>query len=174
MSDDFTRFVMLAGDMPVTDSRRVATHFGKDHRKVTRTIAHLLEKTGAWGAANFGRTPYVDPQNGQTYAVYRMTKDGFMLLVMRFTGDKALQMQIQFIEAFDAMANYIKRREENLWKQMHELEKRDAASFERASFGSKLMLDRKRELPGFDEQRFRLNSMIQLPLFDNGGEDARP
>jgi hypothetical protein len=46
-------------------------------------IAALQVQIGTWGIANFGDTRNIDAQNGQTYQVYTMTKDGFMLLVMR-------------------------------------------------------------------------------------------
>ena len=55
------------------------------------------------GMPNFGQTPYVDPQNGQTYKSYDLTKDGFTLLAMGFTGPKALGFKLRYIERFNAM-----------------------------------------------------------------------
>lgn len=37
-----------------------------------------------------------------------MSKDGFMLLAMGFTGKKALQFKMAYIRAFNAMTAYIK------------------------------------------------------------------
>jgi Rha family phage regulatory protein len=158
-------FVMLEGKQPVTDTHIVAKHFDKDHRKVTRTVRMLIAKTGEWGVANFGHTPCVDEQNGETYSAYTMTKDGFMLLVMRFTGDKALQMQIAFVQAFDALAEHVRLRDYGIWSQIHDLEKRNAASFELASFGSRQMLRRKSELPVIFTKLEELKKLSQMPLF---------
>ena len=49
------------------------------------------------------RTPYKNPQNGETYTAYQMTKDGFMFLVMGFTGKKAEQVKELYINAFNQM-----------------------------------------------------------------------
>lgn len=67
----------------VTDSRQVADRFGKSHRHVLDAIRNL-EK----GMPKIGQTPmfyettYVNEQNGQTYPMYLMNRDGFSLLVM--------------------------------------------------------------------------------------------
>ena len=78
--------------------------FGKRHDDVLRTIRKRLVEAGDWGVRNFAETPYIDPQNGQTYSAYTMTKNGFVFLVQKFSGKKAVAFQIAYIEAFDAMA----------------------------------------------------------------------
>ncbi|NIF70206.1 KilA-N domain-containing protein [Burkholderia sp. Ap-962] len=47
------------------------------------------------------------------------------------------------------------------WRQMLELEKRDESSKVRASFGSHLMLQRKREKPSIEKERERLATALQ-------------
>ncbi len=68
----------------VADSRDVAAYFGKNHFHVLRDIDNLLIELGEGGLSNFGETPYVDPQNGQTYRRFDMDRDGFTLLAMGF------------------------------------------------------------------------------------------
>lgn len=93
----------------VTDSRQVAARFEKSHRHVLDAIRNL-EK----GMPKIGQTPmfyettYVNEQNGQTYPMYLMNRDGFSLLVMGFTGAKALEWKLKFLEAFNAMEKAIK------------------------------------------------------------------
>lgn len=93
----------------VTDSRQVADRFEKSHRHVLDAIRNL-EK----GMPKIGQTPmfyettYVNEQNGQTYPMYLMNRDGFSLLVMGFTGAKALEWKLKFLEAFNAMEKAIK------------------------------------------------------------------
>lgn len=162
---NFQEFVMLAGDKIVTDSRRVAIHFEKEHKNVLRNIRSLLKKTGQWGLLNFEQCfENNDLSNGKPEPFYRMTKDGFMLLAMRFTGDKALSIQLSFIAAFNAMANELKRRDMGLWQRMQELIAHEVESKVRASFGSRLMLERKREIPRLESERIRLESEIQPSL----------
>jgi Rha family phage regulatory protein len=77
----------------VADSRDVAAFFGKRHDNVVRDIDNLLKELGEGGLLNFEQTPYVDPQNGQTYRRFDMDRDGFTLLAMGFKGKKALDFR---------------------------------------------------------------------------------
>lgn len=162
-------FVLIADGELVTDSRLVAAHFGKMHKHVLRDVRALLETCpGDFAESNFGLCYEINElQNRRRTPYYRMTKDGFMLLAMGFTGAKALALKIAFINAFNAMAQQLADHRNGLWAQMHKLDALDTASKERASFGSKLMHERKRELPSFERQRLALNLRLQLPLFDD-------
>ncbi|WP_429565777.1 Rha family transcriptional regulator [Paraburkholderia sp. MM6662-R1] len=163
----FQDFVMLDGVEPVTDTRIVAAHFGKLHKNVLRDVAALLRDCPPeFGRLNFEPVEYRDAK-GEARPAYRMTKDGFMLLVMGFTGAKALAVKVAFIAAFNAMADYIRNRDRSVWDQIHELEKRDAASLELARFGSRQMLKRKAELPQIVAQFARLNHLTQPSLFSD-------
>lgn len=101
--------VKIDNDQVVTDSRSVAEHFEKQHRHVLDAIRNLLG-----GMPKIGQTPmfhetsYVNEQNGQTYPMYLMNRDGFSLLVMGFTGAKALEWKIKYINAFNEMEKAIK------------------------------------------------------------------
>lgn len=83
-------------------SREVAANFGRLHRDVLKAIRNL-ECSADFGMRNFAQTPYVDPQNGQTYQMYEMTRDGFTFLVMGFTGKNAAEWKEKYISAFNAM-----------------------------------------------------------------------
>ena len=94
----------------VTDSRKVAAHFNKRHDHVIRDIDTLVRGLPKNGDTQrmFYKTTYVNAQNGQTYPMYLMNRDGFSLLVMGFTGAKALEWKLKFLEAFNAMEKAIK------------------------------------------------------------------
>ncbi|PEW69991.1 transcriptional regulator [Bacillus cereus] len=100
----------------VTDSLMVAEVFGKDHAKVIRRI-ETLEKDivnrglAKEGKAIFGLSSY-NTGNGRDYKKYVMNKDGFTLLVMGFTGGKALEFQLKYIEEFNRMEQHIKEQRE--------------------------------------------------------------
>ena len=99
----------------VVSSRVVAQDFGKEHRNVTRDIEELISNMG--GAQNradlFIESQYQHPQNKQWYKEYLLTRDGFSLLVMGFTGKEALQWKLQYIEAFNKMEEYIKQQQQS-------------------------------------------------------------
>jgi len=92
-----------------TTSRIIADKFGKRHDHVLRDVRNLVETNPVWGVPNFGEAPYIDAQNGQTYQMYEMTRDGYSMLVMGFTGKKAMEWKIKFLEAFSAMEAKIKQ-----------------------------------------------------------------
>lgn len=85
------------------NSRDVAAYFQKEHRNVLRDIRNLIADAGEWGVLNFEQTPCTDPQNGQSYQTFDMTRDGFALLAMGFSGSKALGFKLRYIEQFNAM-----------------------------------------------------------------------
>ena len=89
----------------VTTSLKVAEVFEKDHRHVLESIRNLTAEKSA--AKFFRETSYKN--RGKEYPMYEMDRDGFSLLVMGFTGDKAIQWKIKYIEAFNAMESELKR-----------------------------------------------------------------
>ncbi|WP_455994359.1 Rha family transcriptional regulator [Porphyromonas endodontalis] len=84
----------------VTTSLIVAEVFGKRHDNVLRDIENL-SCSDSFRLLNFEETPYTNLQNGQTYKMYEMTKDGFSFLVMGYTGEKAGQFKEDFINEFN-------------------------------------------------------------------------
>ncbi|MCM1508327.1 MAG: Rha family transcriptional regulator [Ruminococcus flavefaciens] len=51
----------------------------------------------------FMETKHQNPQNNQWYKCYDVTRDGFTLLVMGFTGKEALSWKLKYIDAFNNM-----------------------------------------------------------------------
>jgi Rha family phage regulatory protein len=88
----------------VTNSRDVADFFGKQHRNVLSDIDRLVKR----GVLSFKHTPSVNIQNGQTYRSYEMDRDGFTLLAMSFTGDRALDFKLAYIQQFNAMNDQLR------------------------------------------------------------------
>ena len=79
----------------------VAEHFKKRHDNIIRTIKSL-EIPQDFRLLNFEESSYINEQN-KTQPAINMTRDGFVLLVMGFTGKKAMMWKIKYIEAFNAM-----------------------------------------------------------------------
>ena len=98
--------IYLKNDEAVTTSLQVAEVFHKRHDTVLRSIENLVsesENTKLW----FHRSTYKTEGNNKSYPMYYMNRDGFSLLVMGFTGKKALDWKIKYIEAFKQMESYI-------------------------------------------------------------------
>lgn len=96
--------VIVHNKQAVTTSLHVAEVFGKDHKHVLETISNLAAEKSA--AKFFAEATY--DNRGKQYPMYYMNRDGFTLLAMGFTGKKALQFKIQYIQAFNSMETQIR------------------------------------------------------------------
>ncbi|WP_238878681.1 Rha family transcriptional regulator [Achromobacter xylosoxidans] len=92
---------------PVTTSKSVASVFGKRHADVLRSAVSLAtDCPREWYERNFALIQIpVDLGLGRTRKdpAYEITRDGFVLLVMGFTGKQALQFKIAYLERFNEM-----------------------------------------------------------------------
>jgi Rha family phage regulatory protein len=88
-----------------TNSRIVAEVFEKEHKHVLAAIDDILEKKPALRGPNFRPTEEVVKIGvaPRTIRFFDMDRDGFTLVAMGFTGAKALDWKIAFIEAFNRM-----------------------------------------------------------------------
>ena len=92
--------------IPTTTSIEVARHFGKRHDDVLRLIRNLVEQLPEGYARNFAAIQIdVDLGMGRTRQdpAYRLTRDGFTLLAMGFTGQRALKFKLAYIDAFNRL-----------------------------------------------------------------------
>lgn len=102
-------FDVVGEDMPTVSSDYVARVFKKEHSKVIRAIENL--PNDEFRQRNFTLSSQVR-KNGlfdKDTKCYNLTRDGFSLLVMGFTGQKAYQWKIEFIKAFNKMKAMIKQ-----------------------------------------------------------------
>lgn len=157
--------VMFDGEQLVTDSRVLADTFQRAHKEVLRAYDNL-KCSRHFNERNFAPIDYTDAR-GRVKRAVRMTKDGFTMLAMGFTGPQAMAFKEAYIAAFNAMADHIASHEQDLWTVYQALMARESESKVRASFGSHLMIKRKREIPHFDAQRALLIAQIQPSLFVN-------
>ncbi|MGL5961200.1 MAG: Rha family transcriptional regulator, partial [Cetobacterium sp.] len=71
--------IINSNGVNVVSSRVVAEQLGKEHSDVTRKIKEVL------GVGEFSESSYVNSQN-KTQPEFLLTKDGFILLCMNYTG----------------------------------------------------------------------------------------
>lgn len=110
-------------DIMVVSSRVVAKDFGKRHANVLRDIENLISENSILSSQNyFIKSDYKTNGNNKTYKEYLLTKDGFSLLVMGFTGAKALQWKLKYIEAFNSMQQALHDIQFRIGDKKHQLE----------------------------------------------------
>ena len=89
---------------PVVSSRQIAESFEKRHDHVMRDIEDIMKGLPKNGDTHmFFKTEYTHEQNGQSYPMYLMNRDGFTLLAMGFNGKAALEWKLKYIAAFNEM-----------------------------------------------------------------------
>ena len=98
-----TELVQTRNSKPVTTSLKIAEVFEKMHKNVIQDIETLAIPED-FGRLNFQPTNYTDKQ-GKMKKAYEVTRNGFTLLAMGYTGEKAMKFKIAYINAFDAMEN---------------------------------------------------------------------
>ncbi len=88
-------------------SLQIAEHFDKLHKNVLRDIRDLIESLPTKHQLNFEQTVIEreNPSGGENIKspAYRITRDGFTLLAMGFTGERALAFKLAYLDAFNAM-----------------------------------------------------------------------
>ena len=94
-----------------TTSLSVAAVFEKRHDNIIAQIRALPSDN--FTALNFKVSEYVDT-TGRKLPMYKITRDGFSLLVMGFTGERAYRWKIEFIAAFNKMEAMMRRGDSHL------------------------------------------------------------
>ena len=88
-------------EVTVVTSLDIAETFGKEHKNVLRDIREP-ECSDEFNRLNFELTSYIDARN-RKQDMYYITRDGFTLLVMGYTGEKAMRFKEAYIRQFNAM-----------------------------------------------------------------------
>ena len=154
---------------PMTTSRNVAARFRKQHKNVLQSIKRIEAQQTEFSRLNFQPVEYTD-NKGEMRPEYRITRDGFALLAMSFTGDEAMTWKIVYINAFNRMAEEIARAAHvpsitgTLYQQALTAEKAEALSFQAASDAAKIMRARKDVKPVLVQQVEMMREAVQLCL----------
>lgn len=105
--EDEIDLTVIEGQIMVS-SLEVAEKFEKNHRDVLRAIKNIsTEISTAQFCALFKLNSY-KASNGKQNPEYLMNRDGFSLLSMGFTGKKALDWKLKYINAFNQMEKRLK------------------------------------------------------------------
>jgi Rha family phage regulatory protein len=129
-TDQELSLVAVENEHAVTTSLRVAEVFGKQHKDVLKAVKSL-DCSEEFRERNFALSK-IDYQNGnikKQLPMYYITRDGFMFLVMGFTGKTAAKWKEAYIKAFNEMEAKI--RAEQMAKAIEEHDKKEAEEYEK-------------------------------------------
>ncbi len=162
----------------VVSSREVAENFGKRHDHVLRDIRNKIEVNPILGTPQyFIENKITNSQNNQEYTEYLMTRDGFSFLVMGFTGKKADEFKLKYIEAFNKMEEHINNRpnalptnfKEALQQLLVEVEEKEQLQVEIKQLEPKAQFA---DAIATNEKSIDVGSMAKI-LFQNGIDVGR-
>jgi len=105
----------------ITDSRTVAEKFGKRHEHIIRKIESLISDLDEIKYPKNETLEFTKKEaeyRGTFFNIYEMNREAFSLLVMSFTGKKALEWKIKFNKAFYAMEKSLVQLAQNQQSEM--------------------------------------------------------
>ena len=95
-------------EVTVVSSLDVAETFGKRHDHVIESVRNIEKDLSTTEFSGLFFESKYKASNGKTNPMYLMNRDGFTLLVMGYTGEKAMQFKLAYIKQFNAMENLLK------------------------------------------------------------------
>ncbi|WP_412479914.1 Rha family transcriptional regulator [Azonexus sp. IMCC34839] len=149
-------------------SEVIAYGLGQQHASVIKLVRKHQSSFEEFGSLRFEiRVKRADRRGGEPteYAMLNEHQASLLISFMR-NSPKVIEFKVALIREFFRMRDSLKLREQSLWKQMQELVAREVESKVKASFGSHLMLDRKREIPLLESERKRIELEIQPSLLN--------
>ena len=106
---DLRHYIAVKDNQLYTPSIRIADVFGKPHKDVLAKI-RKLDCSHFFTERNFSLSEFTDT-TGRKLPMYNVTKDGFMFLVMGFTGKQAASIKEAYINAFNQMAESLQNKQ---------------------------------------------------------------
>lgn len=158
--------VSLENGIPSTTSLKVAEVFHKRHGDVIRSISCILTQTPEiFGKRNFALNEYVQKNNlgEKRLPMYTMTRDGFTLLVMGYTGKEAMRFKLEYIEAFNAMEKELMRRQNSALPPADRSDLKALVDAKLSTCPAHLQGKARSELWARFNRHFRIAEYAQLP-----------
>ena len=156
--------VTLQGNQVMTTSLKVAEYFGRRHADVLKAIKKL-GCSEEFTKRNFSLCFEINNlQNNKPQPFYKMTKDGFIFLVMGFTGKAASQIKEAYINAFNWMAEQLVKMQNSHMKQYNDLMLEYMKEKDIASLSGRLLRKWQDKKPTYQSRMKELEEQGQIKL----------
>ena len=161
---DFNEMVTLQGNQVMTTSLKVAEYFGRRHADVLKAIKKL-GCSEEFTKRNFSLCFEINNlQNNKPQPFYKMTKDGFIFLIMGFTGKAASQIKEAYINAFNWMAEQLVKMQNSHMKQYNDLMLEYMKEKDIASLSGRLLRKWQDKKPTYQSRMKELEEQGQIKL----------
>lgn len=163
-----TPIVALLDKEPLAASDALAAGVALSHANVIKLVRKHQASLERFGGVRFEIRPFLTRGGVQQKEVALLNEQQATLLISMLRNSPiVIECKVRLVEEFYRMRDALNQQAKGLWQQMQALIAQEVESKVRASFGSRLMLDRKRDIPHFESEHQRLEAEIQpsLPLF---------
>lgn len=104
--------VVMKDQQAVTTSLAVAQAFDKKHKHVLEAINNKIDSAeNSAQYKNMFMESFYQDLSGKRNKMYYMNRDGFTFIAMGFTGRKADEFKLKYIQAFNAMEEQIRNQQ---------------------------------------------------------------
>lgn len=157
--------VVVVNGEPLASTQTIASGMKAQHKNVLALVRRHTDVFSGLGRVAFETQPFTTAGGTQYREVAMLNERQAALLIslMRNSG-AVVQFKVDLVTEFYRMRDALDQRSSNLWAQMQALIAQEVESKVKASFGSQLLNERKREIPRFTTERGRLESEIQPSL----------
>lgn len=158
--------VKLVDGEPLAATDSLAEGVKHSHESVIKLVRKHQASLELFGRVRFEIQPFMTNGGVQQREIALLTEPQSTLLItmMRNTAI-VVACKVRLVQEFYRMRDALNQRAQGLWQQMQALIAQEVESKVKATYGSHLMLDRKKEIPFFNSEYERLDAEIQPPLF---------
>lgn len=158
--------VQLADDgEPRASTEAIALGYKASHASVIKLARKYQTQIESFGLIRFESR--LNPQGKATeYGLLNERQAAFLVGLMRNT-KQVVDFKLAMAHEFWRMNESLQNRDLTLWERRLRFEAKDMKSKALATVGSHLMIDRKREKPALDAERFLIDSVMQPGLLPN-------
>lgn len=156
--------VVVVNGEPLACSDVIAAGMRAQHASTIKLVRRHIDALASFGEIRF--EVRLNRHGKSTEVALLNEQQAALLISMMRNSPEVLAFKVSLVRDFYRMRDALNQRTANLWQQMQALIAKEVESKVRASFGSHLMLERKKEIPGLRDQIARLEEEIQpaLPL----------
>ncbi|MGG4580334.1 Rha family transcriptional regulator [Alcaligenes sp. Me129] len=162
----FEPLVSVVSGEPLASSLVIARGMKANHRSVIQLVRQHATTLHEFGPLAFEMRVVKRPQGGGSPTEYAMLNEqqAALLISLMRNSDEVVAFKVRLIREFYRMRDALNQRTQNLYQQLQALVAEEVSTQVRASFGSRLMLERKRAIPELQKRRERLEHEIQPSL----------
>ncbi|MFO7071940.1 Rha family transcriptional regulator [Pseudomonas aeruginosa] len=165
MQQHIEPLVSVISGEPLASSLVIARGMKAKHKSVIQLIRQRIGALEEFGRVAFEMRTFGTTGGRQRREVAMLNEQQAALLIsLMRNSEEVVAFKVRLIREFYRMRDALSQRTQNLYQQLQALVAEEVETQVKASFGSHLMLERKRAIPGLRARRERLESEIQPSL----------